>query len=204
MFAYCNNNPANSYDADGTLTRRQIHDLALEKIKEEAEKRGRSNLSMKDTCIYRNSQNASAGWGFCDLYDSGTGEVWELKRSTCNLDSARTQLGNYTRGALKHHLGLPLKTGQRLLPEGYIGYYTHRDASGTYKIRYWDNGDGILLYDYTYEKSTNKKVIDGLGIGALGLCTAGLIISAVLTSGATAPEVVSVVIILVDRVAKIS
>ena len=67
-----------------------------------------------------------------------------------------------------------------------------------------DNGDGILLYDYTYEKSTNQKVIDGLGIGALGLCTAGLVISAVLTSGATAPEVVSVVIILVDRIAKSS
>ena len=159
---------------------------------------------MTETCIYKNKQNALNGWGFCDLYDSVTGEVWELKRSTCNLNNARTQLNNYTKGALKHHLGLPLKTGQRLLPEGYIGYYTHTDASGTYKIRYWDNGDGILLYDYTFEKSTKQKVIDGLGIGALGLCAVGLGISAVLTSGATAPEVVSVVIILVDRVSKIS
>ena len=186
MFAYCNNNPVNFDDPTGNLTRGQIHNLVLDQIIEEKRQEGRSTLRRRKTCIYYNCVDAWGGWGFCDLYDTDTGEVWELKRSTCDKADAQIQLGKYVNGALKHNKALPLQTGGRLIPAGIKRSFTYTDKSGTYDITYWDDGDGILWYDYVYRPSDRQKQINAalmLGttvvactvVGTVFVCSGGAV-----------------------------
>ena len=110
---------------------------------------------MYKTTIYYNKCNFLGGWGFCDLYDTDSGEVWELKRVTVSFEKAKDQLKKYTNGRLKRNLDLPLKTGGFLF-EGKREFSVS-DDDGTYKITYWQGEDGILWYDYVYEKEDSKK-----------------------------------------------
>lgn len=82
MFTYCNNNPICCADPTGELTGGQIHDSVLAAIILDYTKAGYSFLSMRDTKIYYNGKNIWNGWGYCDLYDIQTGEVWELKKDS--------------------------------------------------------------------------------------------------------------------------
>ena len=79
MFAYCNNNPAACVDGDGDIpqavTDKLVHDAVLAMIAFE-----QPNLSMTQTCIYYNGENIWGGFGYCDLFNTVTGEVWELKK----------------------------------------------------------------------------------------------------------------------------
>ena len=168
MFAYCNNNPVSYSDPSGELTRGQIHDAVLDEIVARMSATGRTTLSRHKTCIYKNGKDFLGGWGFCDLYDTRTGEVWELKRITCNEKKACKQLNNYTKGRLKDNLGLQLSVGGTLLPEGRTTF-VKTDSSGTYSIQYWQGNNGILWYDYTYKKSNSQKIIDNLAMGGLVL-----------------------------------
>ena len=161
--------------------------MVLEQIIRDLEEEGRSSTSMHKTCVYKNKKNASGGWGFCDLYDYETGEVWELKRVTCNKEKAKRQLKGYLNGALKHYPDLALVQGGRIIPEGEVRSFTYVDNSGTYCISYWDSGDGILMYDYVYEKSDSKKFMDASAAVCATICAVGLCVSAVATSGVTAP-----------------
>lgn len=165
--------------------------MVLEQIIRDLEKEGRSSTTMHKTCIYRNKKNAFGGWGFCDLYDYDTGEVWELKRVTCSKENAKAQLKGYLNGALKHYPDLPLVQGGRIIPDGEIRSFTHKDSTGTYYITYWDSGDGILMYDYVYKKSTAQTIMDATAVAGLVICTTVLCVSAVATYGATAPAAVA-------------
>ena len=197
MFAYCINNPIAYSDPTGLLTRRQIHDKVLEEIIKEKIKQARATLRMEKTCIYKNGVNYHGGWGFCDLYDYETGEVWELKRVTCDEAKAKNQLAGYTAGVLKEYPDMKLHTGGELLTPGEEYNFTYQDSSGTYYITYWDGGNGILWYDYTYEKSDSRKKSEAAL--ALGLTTVtcvaigGAIVASGGSAAAAAPPIIQFV-----------
>jgi hypothetical protein len=206
MFAYCLNNPVLFDDPTGNLTRGQIHDKVLEQIIEDERQKGRTTLRMKKTCIYYNCVDFRDGWGFCDLYDVSTGEVWELKRNTCNEQAAQRQLDRYVGGALKHSKNLPLTVGGRLIPDGVVRKFTYVDKSGTYDITYWDGGNGILWYDYTYSPSNRQKCINVAivaGAIAVGCTAAGFAFAYFGATAATgAAEIIPFVPIVIDQLNK--
>ena len=113
---------------------------------------------MFNTCIYINKKDATNGWKFCDLYNKETGEVWELKRyskaSSCQRSAAINQLDGYLCGCLKHNKRQTLTAGKTQIPGGF---FTHNDNGGVYFIWYWDDGDGILFYDYVFYKDRNNS-----------------------------------------------
>ena len=51
------------------------------------------SLQYQNTCIYYNGVDRSDGWGFCDLINIDTGEIWELKKDStswsCTTEQAR-------------------------------------------------------------------------------------------------------------------
>ena len=112
MFAYCNNNPLAYVDESGDLpqavTDKLVHDAVLAMIVFQ-----QPNLSMTQTCIYYNGENIWGGFGYCDLFNTVTGEVWELKKDSqsrsCKTSSALAQLTRYTTGKLKHYPNLQLR-----------------------------------------------------------------------------------------------
>ena len=154
MFAYCNNNPVCCFDPTGCLTDSQIHNSVLASIILNYMASGYYFLSMVDTMIYYNGENLLNGWGFCDLYDTYTGEVWELKKAsasyTCTTRYAKKQLGKYVNGRLASNPDLELVRGGDLVFEPHT--YTISDSNGTYTITYWQECEGILRYSYTFQK----------------------------------------------------
>ena len=167
MFAYCNNDPTNHYDSDGRMPQAVedaiIHNKVLKEICGQ-----NGDLRMTQTCIYYNQIDAKNGWGFCDLYNISTGEVWELKKNSnnysCTTIAAKAQLDRYVSGRLKHHLGMKLFTP-----------YTTHIASGTtsltmngynYSISYWNEGEGILRYSYTKNKTETRKTVEAFATAA--------------------------------------
>ena len=168
LFAYCLNAPIASSDPDGTLTRGQIHNYVVGKFVSQ-----RENLMSSKTMIYYNKKDARGGIGFCDIYDSKTGEVWEVKRDSnsrsCRTKYAKAQLDRYVHGRLKENLGLELKVGYT---EFESGSFTITDWTGRYDITYWDEGDGILRYDYVYTKSKEFEYAEAaLTVAAIGIIT---------------------------------
>ena len=154
MFVYCNNNPVCCYDPTGELTDAQIHNSVLAAIIVSYMQGGYYFLSMTDTLIYYNGENIWSGWGFCDLYDTWTGEVWELKKAsssyTCSTKYAKRQLGKYVNGRLASDPDLELSRGGDLVFGKHT--YTIGDINGTYTITYWQECQGILRYSYTFQK----------------------------------------------------
>ena len=149
MFAYCENNPVNYTDATGYLTDGQIHDEVLEEI---AKQSGyRYKYRRQDTLIIYEVAWGFSWFGFCDLYDPITGETWELKKNTasrtCRTEYAQLQLSNYIdNGYLAINPGLDLKQPTTYIPPRK---FTVMDKTGTqYLISYWDQGGGILRYQY--------------------------------------------------------
>ena len=159
MYAHCNNNPACCSDPTGELTDGQIHDSVLATIILDYRSRGYYYLSMTDTMIYYNGKDRWSGWGYCDLYDLQTGEVWELKKDSksysCTTQAAKRQLGRYVNGRLASNPNLPLSRGGDLVFEKTT--YTIGDSNGTYTITYWQECQGILRYSYTFQKDYAKS-----------------------------------------------
>ena len=136
-----------------------IHDKVLKEICGQ-----NSNLRMRKTCIYYNGVDFTGGWGFCDLYNVSTGEVWELKKVsnsyTCTTVAATIQLSNYVSGRLKHYPDLKL----------FMPYETHIVDGTTsftmngyiYDVEYYNEGNGILRYSYTKEKTATRKTAEVL------------------------------------------
>ena len=161
MFAYCNNNPVNYYDNTGYLLQavrdKSVHDMVLSIIC------GRnSELRMYETCVYYNGEDWSGGFGFCDLYNIRTGEVWELKKNSnsysCSTAAAQMQLSKYLSGKLKHHneleLTLPYET---TISEGTFDF---TDGYYYYHVSYWYEGFGILRYSYTYTNTEKGLALE--------------------------------------------
>ena len=115
---------------------------------------------MVDTLIYYNGKNIWNGWGFCDLYDTSTGEVWELKKAsssyTCTTKYAKKQLGKYVNGRLASDPELMLSRGGDLVFEKHT--YTIKVSNGTYTVSYWQECPGVLRYSYTFTRDySNDK-----------------------------------------------
>ena len=153
------NNPVNCSDPTGELTDGQIHDSVLARIILDYMLGGYYFLSMFDTMIYYNGKDIWNGFGFCDLYDSQTGEVWELKKSSssysCTTKQAKKQLGKYVNGRLASNADLVLSRGGDLV----LGEntYTISDSNGTYTVTYWQECQGILRYSYTFQKDYSNN-----------------------------------------------
>lgn len=126
-------------------------------------------LKRHETCVYYNGVDAKGKWGFCDLYNPKTGEVWELKRgstsSSCLKDNAKGQLSKYLSGRLKYAKSVTLTAGSTTI---LSGKFTYPDEKGTYYIWYSDDGDGIIYYDYVFIPKPQNKAT-GQAVGAMGL-----------------------------------
>ena len=130
-------------------------------------------------------KNLRHTYGYCDLYDQKTGEVWEAKRfmggASCSKTVAQRQLKNYVEnGVLVYEPELTLHTGGTYTAiEPNVFEIMDKDMEGAYVISYWDAGDGIIFYDYVYEPSLKEvgyATVGGLLLAAylgLAFCTGG-------------------------------
>lgn len=161
MFAYCNNNPVCFFDTTGyapsATQDKLVHNLVLVHICAK-----NASLSWLNTCIYYNGENAWGGWGFCDLYNTVTGEVWKLKKASnsysCRTSTATKQLDRYVDGRLKNNPDLKLSKPKTTIISGdtfsfYYGGYN-------YNVRYDNEGNGILRYSYSKTKSKAQEVAE--------------------------------------------
>ena len=179
MFAYCGNNPENGCDARGEYyTPGQIHDFVVEDICE-----NNRNKTGDDTYIsYYKSILRGKKWykyGFCDIYDTVTHEVWEVKRlspaTSCSPIAASFQLSNYVyRGLLKSHPDWKLKLGgQETTIKPNIFTKLDKDGKGMYLMGYFDVGNGLIYYDYYYIPSPDEAAMAGAAVVGLMLLLSG-------------------------------
>ena len=147
LYVYCGNNPVVFVDLTGNkYSKVEIHNFVLADIKSRYD-----NMNDKGTYI-----EFSKGYSYCDLYNDQNGEVWEVKRygnsSSCSKWVAKKQLNNYVNnGKLRYYPDLDLKVGgtQTQITPNVIEKFD-KDGEGVYQIVYWDAGDGIIYYDYSY------------------------------------------------------
>ena len=186
MFAYCGNNPVNRRDDLGSFyTPGQLHDFVVQDICN-----NNPNKSSDKTYIsYLKSiirGNKRYKFGFCDVYDTVTHEVWEVKRislaPSCSPVSAAVQLANYvSHGVLREHPDWKLKFGgEETTIKPNVFSVPDADGSGMYLIGYTDVGNGLVYYDYYYIPSPNEAIaaacaivgiyaiVSGAGFAALG------------------------------------
>ena len=170
MFAYCGGNPVNNFDSSGCIPRavedRYIHDEVLKYI---CGLDDTNSLQYTKTCIYFNGIDWYGGWGFCDLYNSATGEVWELKKDSssrrCSTVFANLQLGKYINGVLKYSPELDLcRPYTTIISDGH--FFTS-SILYEYEVNYRNEGNGILKYSYS-KKPTEELLAIKAAIGAAG------------------------------------
>ena len=161
MWVYCNNCPLAYTDESGELpqavTDKLVHDAVLAVIVFK-----NPNLSMTDTCVYYNGENIWGGYGFCDLFNTVTGEVWELKKDSwsrsCRTSNALAQLARYTTGKLKYYPKLPLKFPEETQIDD--GHFSFTFAGYEYDVSYWSENNGILRYSYNRNATNLRKAIE--------------------------------------------
>ena len=190
MFAYCGNNPILRVDAAGTYyTPGQIHDFVVKDICKNDPHKEHENTYMKyRTPIKKFGKTYT--YGFCDIYDTVTNEIWEVKRlrggTGCSNPEAIRQITTYVmNGVFEHRDDVQCYVGgtYSTIP---MSWFTVRDndGEGTYVIAYWDAShygvDGVVHYDYYYLPS-KKEVI---AAAAIGLIVVGVAVSAGLPAGA--------------------
>ena len=183
MFAYCGNNPVIRADESGQrYSSTEIHNFVLEDICGK-----HPTMSRKNTYMKYKKKYLWHTYGYCDLYDTQSGEVWEAKRFmggiTCTKTAASLQLQNYVNnGTLVSNPSLDLCTGGTYTTiEPNVFEVMDKDMEGAYIVAYWDAGDGIIFYDYVYVPS--PKEIANVTIGTLVL--AGYLGLAYCTGGAS-------------------
>ena len=163
MFAYCNNTPVFYVDESGCIPRavidKIVHDAVLADICD-----NQANLSWTGTCIYYNGDNFWGGWGFCDLYNTQTGEVWELKKASssysCRTSTALRQLERYTNGRLKNNKDLELHMPYKTTISK--GIFSFTKDGYIYNVSYWSENNGILRYTYERRKTEERKAIEAV------------------------------------------
>ena len=174
MFAYCNNNPITWCDPTGAIPVLDafIHREVLKEINSK-----KKELSYQHTCVrYRDNNGEYTGkWGFCDLYNVLTGEVWELKKNStsksCQTSNALIQLEKYTNGRLLWQPDLPLTKPTQTIIEP--GHFKRETQYCTFYVDYWSEGNGILRYDYSV--SVNTEAL-GQAAGMIGIAMTALLL----------------------------
>ncbi len=172
-FSYCLNNPLSYIDPYGFLTSfGEIHRYVINDIKLRYPNLQVSNVKI----LYSNGK-----YGYCDIINTRTGEIWELKRVTVNMHSAENQLRQYVNGRYYHDLDLELTKGGDLITANSF-------LKNGYDISYWNVGNGIILYDYEKHREPapqpelvrQMSLMMVLVVFLLGMIT-------ILTKGATLP-----------------
>ena len=176
-FTYCFNSPIIFSDSKGNLGwPGEIHKQVLLHIKNRYR-----FLEVSKVKIKYNSKS----YGYCDIINPITGEIWELKRNTISLQKAKKQLAKYVGGVYIHKPELKLRIGGSLITYASFEY---SNLATTYYIAYWNTGQGIIYYDYA--KSSNllpKPQEMEAYYYAIIAYYAVLTIVTILTGGATAP-----------------
>jgi len=148
LYAYCINNPLMYIDYGGeALSLSTVHHWVVEDIR--AKNAASVNMISNTRIDYKNGL-----WGFADLVSLDTGEVWEVKKNSkwISMTSATKQLGKYVAGSL-HNDKLKQNT-PNLYTGGSQGTYipmctiVKQFGPLTYYVSYWDNGNGIILYEF--------------------------------------------------------
>ena len=181
MFAYCENNPVIYADYSGKsmgkpdipqyglFTDGYVHRKVLQYICGKEAYSG--SLQYQNTCIYYNGVDRSDGWGFCDLINIDTGEIWELKKDStswsCTTEQAQLQLSKYLSGRLRRDPLLELKKPYVTQIAPTVQKFTFINGVFKYNVKYWDEGGGILRYSYTREMTDGAKAALFIGIGAI-------------------------------------
>ena len=121
-------------------------------------------------------------WGFADLVNSRTGEVWEVKKDTVSTTSATKQLAKYVTGKLHIDQYLELHVGGSqgtvITERRIIKHF----GPLTYHVHYWDCGNGII--QYRYDTILNWEAVEAVGWILLG----GVVF--IITQGLYGPELV--------------
>ena len=178
MFAYCLNNPINHIDPHGDYTDGQIHDLVIEEIVKRQAQKGRIlKYKRVDTLIIYDRVWRNKWFGFCDIYDPNTGEVWEVKKQsnsyTCSTKYALDQLDNYINNG---YLVSDPELGRRLpISSVGSGLFSKTDTWGNvYSIHYWEEGNGIIRYEYVVRPSQTLVLCAGALVAGVALSVVSL------------------------------
>ena len=183
VYVYCINNPILFFDNSGAFaTKGQIHNWVVDDIQLKYSSIGMQKNLMIDYRI---------GWGFADLVNIQTGEVWEVKRASVSIASAIKQLNKYTNNYLhnKDFHNLDLVTGGTKGTAIELNEIIRTMGNTTYFIAYWDCGNGIIQYDYY--TVTNWQVIGELAFGFAAI--AGCLYLIIQTGGLAAPALVPLI-----------
>ena len=199
LYVYCINNPIALCDLLGeAATRGQIHNWVVYDIAFKYKAIGmRCNMLI---------DYPSGGYGFADLINIVTREVWEVKRVTLKEPPAVKQLDRYIAGSIRRENG----TGRKLEKGGTITTIPKADiirihGDTIYHISYWTvlnekSGEvaavkghsdiGIVWYDYTTKKINTEEVTLLLmtlaGIAGITMLSGGLASGVGAAAGAAA------------------
>ena len=172
MFAYCGNNPIMYRDPEGErYTSGEIHNFVVKEICNNDPNKEKDNTYVKyKKPIQRYGRTCT--YGFCDVYDVVTHEMWEVKRASLDFERAVKQLSNYVNNSAfvyrddqEYYVGGTFSTID-------ANFFTKidKDGEGTYCIAYWDAGNGIVYYDYVYIPSLAEAATSAaIGIALFGL-----------------------------------
>ena len=167
MFAYCWNNPVNNADQSGHLySSTKLHNFILEDICSKDSNKTYKDTHMLYTARYWTGKKYTT-YGFCDLYDTRTNEIWDAKRFggglTCTKAYAKAQVKNYVvNGVFAKQEPAELKVGGTIssIESNFFTKPDH-DGKGQYLMWYWDAGDGVIFYDYLYVPSVDEALFVG-------------------------------------------
>ena len=179
LYSYCMDNPVEHIDITGELALWLVHNWVVDDIQ----------AKYKVDGMIKNKMVAyEFGFGFADLVNDKTGEVWEVKKSTVPMRLAEKQLAKYTSHRLVTLPDLTLKTGGTggtIIEENS---FVRTEGLDTYYVHYWDCGNGIIQYEY--EKVTDWRAVGEMMIGTLII--GGIAYLIFQTGGAAAPALVPI------------
>ena len=140
-YSYCWNCPNMCVDLLGYIALPgTIHREVVLHIKD-----NNKNLEIsKVKILYSNGR-----YGYCDIINTTTGAIWEVKRCTISKTKALNQLDKYVAGTYKHKTDLKLKRGGYLRGDSF----TYKNFATTYYVSYWYAGDGIIYYEYNKDSN---------------------------------------------------
>jgi hypothetical protein len=177
LYVYCMGNPARYVDPTGELSLSVVHNWVVNDVQEKY-----------DGMIKNKMVDYSFGFGFADLVNSFTGEVWEVKKSTISMTSAQKQLAKYTSNKLRLYPNLELYTGGTqgtiISPNSFIKIV----GFDTYYVNYWDCGNGIVKYDYN--RVTDWQKVGEVATGVVLIGGAAFLIYT--TGGLAAPVLIPI------------
>jgi RHS repeat-associated protein len=157
MYAYCLNNPVNGTDSHGlmTLTFDEIHkQVQLDMINNQ----GRRMTSEVHVVYDVIDELWGTSYGFADVMDLATGEMWEIKPVGYPMTKAIYQLNMYVMNyKYSKRPGYPSKArvGGRITMRSF----DYDNILGHYKITYWYANYGIVYYKYVFTPNADAAIV---------------------------------------------